>query len=103
MNMNDYQQWARTTAIYPEDRAVPYLALGLVGESGEVAEKVKKHIRDGTPLGSELAKELGDVLWYLSNLSYVLGFSLDDIANMNKNKLETRKSQKKLSGSGDNR
>ena len=64
MDMNDYQAQARTTAIYPEDLGLIYTALGLTGESGEVAEKVKKMIRDGTELNivkkGEIALELGD-------------------------------------------
>jgi len=101
--LNDYQAWATTTAIYPNDQALAYLALGLTGESGEVADKIKKSIRDGNSLGDDVAKELGDVLWYLSVLSHALGYSLDDVALMNMNKLNKRKAEGKLQGSGDNR
>ena len=76
MNFNDYQQAAVSTAIYPEDARVTYTTLGLVGEAGEVAEKVKKIIRSGRPISEmtesealEIAKELGDVLWYAANLA----------------------------------
>ena len=82
--------------------------LGLVGESGEVAEKFKKWVRD---LGSDesridrsgIAKELGDVLWYLAVLADYLDLSLDDIATANLAKLASRQSRGVLGGSGDNR
>ena len=78
--------------------------LGLVGETGEVAEKLKKHIRDGTPLDKEgMTKELGDVLFYLAGLGYHLDIRLSDIANMNLEKLYDRQKRGVLQGSGDNR
>ena len=82
--------------------------MGLVSEAGEVAGKVKKIFRDNKGMISkitqqELAKELGDVLWYVSQLSTELGLSLDDIAVKNIEKLRSRKKRGKLKGSGDNR
>ena len=78
--------------------------LGLVGETGEIAEKIKKHIRDGNPLDTaDMAKELGDVLFYLAGLAYHLGISLSDIANGNLEKLYDRQKRGVLQGSGDNR
>ena len=79
------------------------LALGLCGETGEVAEKVKKQVRDGVFNRHEVAKELGDVLWYLSNLANDIGYNLDEIADMNIEKLTSRKNRDKIKGSGDNR
>ena len=109
MNFDNYQIEARKTAIYPnEDNNFIYPTLGLVGESGEVAEKIKKILRDkkGTfDQDSKFAikKELGDVLWYLSNLCDELNFSLNDVAKTNLEKLNSRLSRNKISGSGDER
>lgn len=108
LSLNEYQKQAVKTAIYPRDAAVIYPALGLCGETGEVAEKVKKSIRDEGGFMSEsrrdeLGKELGDVLWYLSNLASDLGFNLGDIALSNLEKLASRAERGTLQGSGDNR
>lgn len=85
-----------------------YPTLGLVGEAGEVAEKVKKIFRDNNgELDAErktvLEKELGDVLWYLAQLATELGLSLDDIAKNNIAKLQSRKERGMLHGDGDSR
>jgi NTP pyrophosphatase (non-canonical NTP hydrolase) len=109
MDFSEYQRLSRRTATYPragEDMTYP--ALGLCGEAGEVAEKVKKTIRDdGGVLGEErreaLARELGDVLWYLSQLATEAGLDLDAIAADNLNKLLSRHERGVLSGSGDER
>ena len=109
MNFETYQINARKTAIYPSlGSNYVYPTLGLVGESGEVAEKVKKVIRDKNGVFDQetligLKKELGDVLWYISNLSSELNFSLEDIAKENLSKLEKRATEGKISGSGDER
>ena len=104
----EYQQKARDTAIYPDDIGLFYTTLGLVGEAGEIAEKVKKLMRDDDKEFDEefqenLAHELGDVLWYLANLSHEIGYSLEDIATMNLRKLASRADRGKLQGDGDNR
>ena len=109
MNFDNYQREARKTAIYPDkNKNFIYPTLGLVGESGEVAEKIKKILRDknGTfdyESKLSLKKELGDVLWYLSNLCDELEFSLSDVAKENLEKLNLRLSRGKISGSGDDR
>ncbi len=108
MKVNDYQAAALTTAIYPEDKRIIYPALGMCGEAGEVADKVKKVIRDNAQNFTaekkrEIAKEIGDVLWYCAVLSHDLGFTLEDVAQMNIDKLQSRKERGMLSGSGDNR
>ncbi|MDD5639764.1 MAG: nucleoside triphosphate pyrophosphohydrolase family protein [Candidatus Pacebacteria bacterium] len=109
MTFQEYQDEARKTAIYPNlDSNFIYPTLGLVGEAGEVAEKIKKVIRDDNYQISEekkieLAKELGDVLWYIANLSKELGLSLEDVANKNLEKLKSRQQRNELGGSGDNR
>ena len=100
MTFDEYQVKAKQTAIY--DHPIIYPTLGLCGESGEVAEKVKKHLRDGTSL-DELKKELGDVLWYLASIASDLNISLNDIALTNVEKLQSRMERGKISGSADNR
>ena len=102
MYLSQYQKQAAETAIYPKDKALEYLALGLVGEAGEVANKIKKVIRDGTS-PNNVRDELGDVLWYLAMLSTEIGYSLDTIADKNLWKLANRKTRNVLGGSGDNR
>lgn len=108
MTLNTYQQRAEETAIYPTKYNLIYPALGLTGEAGEVSDKVKKLIRDhqGTPTletAHEIAKELGDVLWYVAITARDLGYTLEEIAQMNIIKLESRQRRGTLSGQGDNR
>jgi len=103
MRFNEYQEEAKKTAIYPEQYKVVYPALGLAGEAGEVAEKVKKHIRDGVLKVEDLKKELGDVLWYVSALAADLDLDLDDVAAANLEKLRSRRARGVIVGSGDNR
>lgn len=98
-----YQNASELTAIYPESCAIEYLALGLVSEAGEVAGKVKKALRDGTWDVDKVADELGDVLWYVSQLATELDIYLSDIAKMNIDKLQDRKERGVLGGSGDKR
>lgn len=103
MNFNEYQSQALKTAIYPKALGLYYTALGLSGETGEVAEKIKKLIRDGTIDQTSMKKELGDVLWYLSALSHELGIELQDVAETNIQKLANRAIAGTLQGSGDER
>ncbi len=109
INFIEYQIEARKTAVYPNiNNNLWYPSLGLCGESGEVAEKIKKIFRDNNrevtqEKKNDLKKELGDVLWYLSNLASELDISLEDVAITNISKLKERKDNNKLHGSGDNR
>lgn len=108
MTLNDYQKSAKETAIYPNDNNISYLALAICGEAGELADKVKKVLRDkqGQFRQSDItaiALELGDVMWYASNLAHTLGFSLEDIARMNIAKIKDRVNRGTLHGSGDYR
>ncbi len=109
MNFSDYQQKAKQTAKYPViGQGVIYPTLGLTNEAGEVAGKIKKIFRDKDGIISEtdreaLKSELGDVLWYLSQVATELGLSLDEIAEHNIHKLLDRQARGKIQGDGDNR
>lgn len=110
---DEYQLGASSTAVHPGaleggTEAWVYLTLGLNGEAGEIAEKVKKILRDKNGVMTEedktnLAMEIGDVLWYAGRLADELGWSLDVIAQRNLDKLKSRKERNVLAGSGDAR
>lgn len=110
-NLDEYQQFTKSTAVYPKEfpgEALSYVTLGLCGEAGEIANKVKKILRDddgvlGNDKAAQLAKELGDVMWYVSQIACELGYSLNDVIVMNVKKLTGRKERGTLKGSGDNR
>lgn len=108
MNMNEYQQQAMATAVYPRDMRIVYPALGLAGETGEVAEKVKKEIRDRAGAFAEatraqIALELDDVMWYVAAMARDMGLTLEDIARMNLEKIRSRQERDMIHGQGDNR
>lgn len=108
IDWDDYQRRARETAIYPGmGNNLWYPALGLAGESGEVAEKIKKFYRDAQPFNLEfqlsIRRELGDVLWYIANLATEMDIRLSEVALDNLAKLADRRERGKLRGSGDNR
>ena len=108
MELAEYQELSRSTAKYPRQEALTYPALGLAGEAGEFADHAKKVIRDDggevTPERREaMAKELGDVLWYVAQLASELGLELERIAQDNLDKLRSRMERGVLSGSGDDR
>jgi NTP pyrophosphatase (non-canonical NTP hydrolase) len=108
MTFKEYQDSSRQTAIYPKEMGIVYCLMGLMGEAGELSNKIKKRYRDGDGqvLGEEkkqLSGELGDILWYLASLSHELGLDLGTIAEENIDKLLSRKERGVLGGSGDNR
>lgn len=117
MDFKKYQEIIKKTAIYPEEVGLAYCAMGLTGEAGEVADKIKKLYRDEKfheydeafrmsiihDKQEEIAKELGDVLWYITAMANEIGVTLEGIAEMNYNKLLKRRETNTLSGSGDNR
>lgn len=109
MNFEEYQKKSRKTAVYPDaDNNFIYPTLGLSGEAGEVAEKIKKVIRDhegkiSEEMKEEIKKELGDVLWYIAQIASELKLDLNDIAEKNIDKLYDRMERGKLGGNGDNR
>ena len=109
----EYQFDASQTAVYPDKgtgslQALSYLMLKLSGEAGEVGEKFAKILRDKGGKGdlddrAEALKELGDVLWYVSQIANELNAGLDEVADTNIKKLASRKARGVLGGSGDNR
>ena len=104
--MNEYQELARETALYPKETGLYYTVLGLTGEAGEVAEKVKKMIRDNKTLEDcqiDIMNELGDVMWYIANVAYEFGLTLEEVAENNVLKLNSRLERNVIHGNGDNR
>lgn len=105
LTFKEYQEGTAKTAIYPEEKALEYTALGLAGEAGEIANKVKKMIRgdkmDGVQAIIALADELGDLMWYVSEFASTLGADLETVATRNLEKLRVRQEQGTLQGSGD--
>jgi NTP pyrophosphatase (non-canonical NTP hydrolase) len=111
LTFNEYQTWTDKTARYDGKTTISglnYVTLGLCGEAGEVANKVKKIHRDSGGILSEevrqkLIDESSDVMWYLARLATELGVTLESVADYNVAKLEGRRERGTLSGSGDNR
>lgn len=111
MDFQEYQKLASRTATFDGkqlEHQLMYVTLGIAGESGEIAEKVKKIVRnDNGEVSDEkresLKGEIGDVLWYLSQLSRVLGFQLEDAARANIEKLTDRAARGVIKSTGDNR
>lgn len=109
MRFSEYQARSRETAVYPDaGNNIVYPALGLCGEAGETAEKVKKAIRDDAGTLTEerreaIAAELGDVLWYVAQLATEADLDLEEIAVANLDKLASRRERNVLHGSGDTR
>lgn len=108
-DFDQYQKLCKKTAVYPKiGKNFVYPTIGLLGEAGEFANKVKKLFRDnGGKVSREnkldLAHELGDIMWYVAQVSTDLGLELSDVAQMNIEKLAQRMKENKIHGSGDNR
>jgi NTP pyrophosphatase (non-canonical NTP hydrolase) len=109
MTFREYQLEAKRTCAFPDkENTFIYATLGLVGETGEVAEKIKKIWRDKNKQVTdedrlEVKKEMGDVLWYLSQLAEEIGINFDDVAQTNLEKIQSRLKRDVLHGAGDNR
>lgn len=106
MKIEEYQNFTKTTNCYPKEEMIECLTFGLCSEAGEVAGKLKKLKRDNTDkmvFIQDTVKELGDVMWYVSELANTLGISIDDILEMNKMKVSLRKVRGTIAGSGDER
>ena len=108
-HINHYQREAVKTAVYPHSHSIIYPALGLAGEAGEIANKVKKFVRDGYDQENfemkklELMAEIGDVMWYCAALARDIGFDLQHVAQYNIHKLQDRAARGKIQGDGDDR
>lgn len=103
-NFNEYNDFVKGLKVYPEKNAIIYPTLGLTGEAGEVAEDVKKWLRGDRELNKEdLILELGDVLFYIAALADDLGYTLEDVAQANVNKLESRRRRDLIKGDGSKR
>lgn len=111
-DMTTYQEDCLVNAIYPERGqstigGIAYTTLGLAGEAGEIANKIKKVLRQDKAFTRELARdiadEIGDVLWYAAALANELGYTLAEVAEMNREKLDKRRAENKLKGDGDKR
>lgn len=113
MDFYEFENAVASTAIYPESgegtlTALNYTVLGLAGEAGEILNKVKKVYRDkGGVLSIEdraaISKELGDMLWYAGRAAAELGYTLEEVAEYNVEKLRDRKERGVLAGNGDDR
>jgi len=109
MDINEYQKKALATAIYPNKGDNPYYpTMGLCGEAGEVADKVKKIMRGDYDKNDQervlaIMYEVGDCLWYIANVASEFDFDLATIAEMNLHKLKIRMYEDKIKGDGDNR
>lgn len=123
MTLNEYQKAAMTTCM-PTSNNFTYMMLNLVGEVGEFASKVAKHIRKGKAYiggpddafpndlcfdqlrendDAELKKEAGDIMWQISGLCTVMGWDLESVCHMNLDKLASRQQRNVIDGDGDNR
>lgn len=101
---NEYLKFVKTMKVYPEKQAIVYPTLGLIGEAGEISEKVKKWLRGDRELDRDaLLKELGDPLWYIASLADDLGYTLQEVVDANVAKLSSRLERGVLKGDGDNR
>lgn len=106
MRLDEYQDRAKATAVYPKDDGINYCIHGLTNEAGEVAGKYKKFLRGDKnwPLvKEELIAELGDVLWYVAQLATELHTNLSEVAQLNLMKLNERKKAGTIQGDGDKR
>jgi NTP pyrophosphatase (non-canonical NTP hydrolase) len=101
---DDYSKWVETMIVTEGETRLIENTLGLVGEAGEVAEKIKKRLRDGSEVKPyEIIKEIGDVVFYATALANAFGSSLADVMKVNQDKLNSRKERGTIRGSGDNR
>ena len=103
MDFNEYQNKSRKTWITDKYDFIRMI-LGICGESGEIAEKIKKYYRDGNPnIREDLTKELGDLLYYIARVADYFALNLENIAKENIEKLQSRKNRGKIKGRGDHR
>lgn len=102
--LNNYQDMAEKTAIYPRENWMEYLSTGLAGEVGELCSKVAKSYRKDKPVNKEeLMAELGDILWFISEFARNINYKMSDVAKYNLEKLQSRKERGVIQGDGDKR
>lgn len=108
MKADEYQDWTNKTALYPKSSSLIYTTIGLANEAGEVLGQVKKMIRDDDSILTEERKnkiiaETSDCMWYITRICVELGITLEELMQINHDKLEDRLARGVIKGSGDNR
>ena len=108
LDFKEYEKVAMSTKVGWNNNEILYPLIGMCGETGEVADKIKKVLRDKNGDFSEddrieILKEIGDTLWYMTALCHDLGYSLEDAANINLSKIVKRRAENTIHGEGDNR
>ena len=104
INLEDYAEWVENKMITSGDKRFLENTMGLIGETGEFFEKLKKHKRDDTPLDKQgVTLEAGDMFFYFIAILNLLDIKLDDVVKENMKKLDSREKRGKLKGSGDYR
>jgi len=104
VNLEDYAEWVENKMITSGDKRFLENTMGLIGETGEFFEKLKKHKRDDTPLDKHsVTLEAGDMFFYFIGLLNHLDIKLDDVIKENMKKLDSREKRGTIKGSGDNR
>ena len=104
VNLEDYAEWVENKMITSGDKRFLENTMGLIGETGEFFEKLKKHKRDDTPLDKQgVTLEAGDMFFYFIGLLNHLDIKLDDVIKENMKKLDSREKRGTIKGSGDNR
>lgn len=108
MQANEYQKWTDRTALYPKDAGIIYTTIGLANEAGEVLGQVKKLMRDDNSILTDERKkkiiaETSDCMWYIARVCTELGITMEELMQINHDKLEDRLARNVIQGSGDNR
>lgn len=104
MYLDDYSEWVESKIVTTGDKRILENTMGFIGETGEFFEKIKKHVRDNTPLDKDsVTLEAGDVIFYFIALLNVLDIKVEDVLRKNMEKLDSREKRDKIKGSGDYR
>ena len=102
--LDDYAEWVENKIVTTGDKRILENTMGFIGETGEFFEKIKKHVRDNTPLNKDSAElEAGDVIFYFVALLNALDIKVEDVLRKNMEKLDSREKRNKIKGSGDYR
>ncbi len=104
MYLDDYAEWVENKIVTTGDKRILENTMGFIGETGEFFEKIKKHVRDNTPLDKDsVTLEAGDVIFYFVALLNVLDIKVENVLRKNMEKLDSREKRDKIKGSGDYR